>query len=667
MAALNASGDEMLSLALSHLLPLPLDLGLEHHQPEDSNHVLSRPVSRVSQKLLRVPAGQRRGLLAFLALVPEYTDARDYSVTTKYFIVFVVAFAAITGPMGTSIMLPAISDVVSDLNTLASVVNISVGIYLILLGVFPLWWSLFSEKYGRRSIYLVLFTLFLAFSIGLAVCTNMQSLIILRFFAGALALLVQSVGAGSIADLFVKEEIGFALGLYYLGPLLGPFLSPIIGGVVSEAWGWRATQYTMSIFCLVNVVLVVFGLPETLRTADNFAAVREQLRLEQKGAIDEESGSTEHAEAETKEKGPTTIGTEAPNDGVHLLHTATEEQGSEAADKVEEKENEERAQDVKKGPPESLLNETYHTTVLGPETSIPQHPEALLAQDSQSEDLVVDPSVPLSRLSTHSAYSRRLEELSRSASQVLAAPPTGSWSRRARFQLYEYFIRPMHLLVLLTHPPVALIIVHSLVCFAAIYFFNLAITTEYSKPPYGFSSIIVGLLYIPNSVTYIMALIIGGRWLDKLLRDYAAAHNGHVVPELRLLWNLVIAVVLFPPSCLIFGWCLQFHEHWVTPLIGTALFGFASMIVIGTTVTYLVDTLPGKGATGVALNSLVRMILAAIATFVVDPLLGAIGPGILFSIIMGILAVASLALVILKRRGAYYRDNYDLGVLYDKL
>lgn len=74
------------------------------------------------------------------------------------------------------------------------------------------------------------------------------------------------------------------------------------------------------------------------------------------------------------------------------------------------------------------------------------------------------------------------------------------------------------------------------------------------------------------------------------------------------------------------------------------------MLVIGATVTYLVDTLPGKGATGVALNNLIRQILAAIATFIVEPLLRAIGPGILFSILAGILIVATLILVYLKRK-----------------
>lgn len=163
-----------------------------------------------------------------------------------------------------------------------------------------------------------------------------------------------------------------------------------------------------------------------------------------------------------------------------------------------------------------------------------------------------------------------------------------------------------------------------------------------------------------------MASLIGGRWNDRLLNKYAEKH-GELVPESRISWNIVLAIILFPMACMIFGWTLKYGVFWLVPLVGTALFGFASMLVIGATVTYLVDTLPGKGATGVALNNLIRMILAAVATFIVEPLLRAIGPGILFSIITGILVVSSLVLVYLKKHGAYFREKYDVRELYAKL
>ncbi|KAG7191249.1 MFS antiporter qdr3, partial [Scheffersomyces spartinae] len=166
---------------------------------------------------------------------------------------------------GTSIMLPAIGDIVKDLHTDETMVNVSVGVYSLSLGIFPIWWSSFLERYGRRTVYLVSFTLFFAFSVGAAFAPNISILIGLRVLQDGCSASVQAVGAGTVSDLFVQQEMGKAMGLYYLGPLLGPFSAPIIGGVVGEVWGWRATQWSLAIVSGVNVMSILLLLPETLR------------------------------------------------------------------------------------------------------------------------------------------------------------------------------------------------------------------------------------------------------------------------------------------------------------------------------------------------------------------------------------------------------------------
>lgn len=564
-----------------------------------------------SEKSHRVPALEKRGLLSKIVLVPEYHDARDYPPKIKYLLVAIIAFAAITGPMGTSIMLPAIDDIVENLDTSVAMVNVSVGIYLLALGIFPLWWSALSEKYGRRSIYLVSFSMFLAFSIGTSLSPSISALIVLRILQGGGSASVQAVGAGTISDLFPPHDRGVAMGYYYLGPLCGPFLAPILGGVVAQAWGWRATQWLMVIFSGCNLILIIFCLPETLRKGDNMAAIRDMLR-------------------DTSEVGNKEMGEETDN---------------------------------------YQISDAQLARIATNLTRISSRRSGLSLRELDGGP-VVDSLMPtLARLNTNkSSYSRKVaqelidEELKRSE---LENDPTQKDSFKTT--MYDCIIRPTHSLVLLKHPPVALVISYSAVCFAVIYFFNMTISYEYAREPYNFSSIIIGLMYIPNSLTYVAASIIGGKWNDHLLRTYAKSHNGELVPESRISWNIVTAIILFPPACLIFGWTLKYGEFWLVPLIGTAIFGFASMLVIGATVTYLVDTLPGKGATGVALNNLIRQILAAIATFIAEPLLRAIGPGVLFSILMGIMTVSSVSLIVLKRKGSYFRDNYDLGKLYDKL
>ncbi|EGV65333.1 MFS general substrate transporter [Yamadazyma tenuis] len=581
--------------------------------PADEKPPLNHAPSNTSAKSNRVPLGQRRGLLAQITLIPEYEDPRDYGPRQKMVIVLIVALAAICGPMGTSILLPAIEDVGKDLHTSTSVVNVSVGIYLLAMGIFPLWWSAFSEKHGRRNVYLVSFTMFVGFCVGCSLAPSIQTLIVFRVLCGGCSASVQSVGAGTIGDLYVPSERGRAMGWYYLGPLMGPFLSPILGGAVAQAWGWRATQWVLVIVSGLSLMGILFLLPETLRKQDDMANIRKLLA----------SAMQEHSDSEKSSGGG---------------------------------DNEEMMLDLVQSVVRSVRSE---------------HEQ----QDDQDEFLgepAGDSIMPsLSRLTTNrSAYSVRINmetlqhELSKSMSRK--SVHTTKW-QSFKHEAYEYMIRPMHSLVLLGYPPVLLVICYSSISFSLVYFFNLTISYAYSKSPYNFSSVIVGLLYIPNSVTYVIASILGGRWNDRLLRQYAAAHNGEIRPEARISWNLVTAVLLFPPACLIFGWTLDKGLIWVVSLIGTAIFGFAAMLVIGATVTCLVDTLPGKGATGVALNNLIRQILAAVASFIVEPLLRALGPGVLYSILTGIIIVASGVLVYLKRNGDRFRERYDLSTFYDKL
>lgn len=130
------------------------------------------------------------------------------------------------------------------------------------MSIFPLWWSSFSETLGRRTIYLVSFTLFLLWNILAAVSDNIAMLIVMRILGGGAAASVQAVGAGTIADIWEVRERGKAMGIFYLGPLCGPLFAPIIGGVLAENFGWRSTQWFLAIYGGAVLVFLFFALPE---------------------------------------------------------------------------------------------------------------------------------------------------------------------------------------------------------------------------------------------------------------------------------------------------------------------------------------------------------------------------------------------------------------------
>ncbi|KAI3325894.1 major facilitator superfamily transporter [Xylariaceae sp. AK1471] len=211
-----------------------------------------------------VPKENRRGLFPWLSLVPEVDKPQHYDNGIKWMLTLFVAIAACAAPMGSAIFYPSLGEIATDLHVSKAVVNISVAVYMLSMSIFPLWWSSFSETLGRRSIYLVSFALNAVFTAASGLSQNIGQLIVFRIFAGGAAASVQAVGAGTIADIWESRERGRAMGIFYLGPLTGPLLAPVIGGALAEAFGWRSTMYFLAVYGALIFVLVLFGVPETL-------------------------------------------------------------------------------------------------------------------------------------------------------------------------------------------------------------------------------------------------------------------------------------------------------------------------------------------------------------------------------------------------------------------
>jgi MFS family permease len=81
--------------------------------------------------------------------------------------------------------------ITTELKTTHTITNLSVALFLLSMSIFPLWWSSFSERLGRRTIYLVSFTLFLLWTVLAAVSTNISMLVVMRMLGGGAAASVQ--------------------------------------------------------------------------------------------------------------------------------------------------------------------------------------------------------------------------------------------------------------------------------------------------------------------------------------------------------------------------------------------------------------------------------------------------------------------------------------------
>lgn len=230
----------------------------------ETRATLTRTTSVIPEAVI-VERKNRRGLFGRFTIIPEVEDSYHYARKTKWFITAIVAGCAMAAPMGSAIVMPALQDIAIGFGSSSTVANMSVAVYMLSMAIFPLWWSSFSETVGRRTIYIISFTLFTIFAILSAVSTSMAMLVVMRTFSGGAAASVQAVGAGSVADIWETRERGKAMGMFYLGPLCGPLFAPIIGGVLAQTLGWRSTQWFLAIYGAITLIIITFAMPETLR------------------------------------------------------------------------------------------------------------------------------------------------------------------------------------------------------------------------------------------------------------------------------------------------------------------------------------------------------------------------------------------------------------------
>lgn len=127
----------------------------------------------------------------------------------------------------------------------------------------PLLWAPMSELFGRQVLLFGTYMALTAFNAGAAGAKNIETLLVLRFFAGAFGSSPLTNAGGVIADMFPARERGLAMSIFAAAPFMGPVLGPIVGGFVGETIGWRWIEGLMAIFTGVIWIIAALLVPET--------------------------------------------------------------------------------------------------------------------------------------------------------------------------------------------------------------------------------------------------------------------------------------------------------------------------------------------------------------------------------------------------------------------
>jgi EmrB/QacA subfamily drug resistance transporter len=170
-----------------------------------------------------------------------------------------------------SIVTVAIPSIQQGLGTSESGVQWVVSGYPLTFGLALVAGGRLGDAFGRRNMYLIALTGFVATSVLAGLAPTLTLLVVARLLQGLVAGMVTPQNSGLIQDLFRGPERGRAFGL--LGATIGvstaagPVIGGFILGVAGEPNGWRWVFLVNLPFGLLTIVLALLLVPRTPKRA----------------------------------------------------------------------------------------------------------------------------------------------------------------------------------------------------------------------------------------------------------------------------------------------------------------------------------------------------------------------------------------------------------------
>ncbi|CAN7149512.1 CmlA/FloR family chloramphenicol efflux MFS transporter [Phenylobacterium sp. LjRoot164] len=185
----------------------------------------------------------------------------DYSLPAA---LMLLAPFDVLASLAMDIYLPVVPDMPGQLSTTPAVVQLTLSLYMAVLGLGQVAFGPLSDRLGRRPVLLGGAGLFVGASLGLALADAGPAFVAWRVLqaAGASAALVATFA--TVRDVYAERpEAASIYGL--LGAILSfvPALGPIAGALIAHGFGWRAIFLVLAGLMAGAAIHAVRRWPET--------------------------------------------------------------------------------------------------------------------------------------------------------------------------------------------------------------------------------------------------------------------------------------------------------------------------------------------------------------------------------------------------------------------
>jgi DHA1 family bicyclomycin/chloramphenicol resistance-like MFS transporter len=187
-------------------------------------------------------------------------------VSSTFMQIAVLAALSATGTLATNILLPSLPQMAAALKVTSAAVTSAITIFLAVFALGQLLVGPISDRYGRRWPVLTGFVVFLAGSIWCGLAEDLPSLLAGRVVQAAGACATSVLSRAIARDLFSGAALGRAMALIMIAMAAAPGFSPLLGGVLDHAFGWRSEFVFVGAFAAIGAAAYGAVLGETHRS-----------------------------------------------------------------------------------------------------------------------------------------------------------------------------------------------------------------------------------------------------------------------------------------------------------------------------------------------------------------------------------------------------------------
>src|SRR5215471_10899846 len=191
-------------------------------------------------------------------------NIKDNIATSKVMLLMLVVMTGVA-PISLYMLVPALPILATTFGRDISVAQMTVSLYMVGIACSQLIMGPLSDKFGRRPVLLAGLALMVIASVACIFADNLPQLIAARFFQALGGATGMVVSRAIIRDLYERERVGAMISLVIAVMMIAQMLSPLTGGLIETAFGWRAIFYAITGGALTTVIAIALLLPETRR------------------------------------------------------------------------------------------------------------------------------------------------------------------------------------------------------------------------------------------------------------------------------------------------------------------------------------------------------------------------------------------------------------------